>query len=202
MLCLMPGFSSAVLSDDPVDRHPLLGLDLETKDKNGNTALMDAARFACHDICDLLIDHGANIDASDLDGETALFDAVNLNNHVTIQFLIDRGASCTVLDRDGHSILYRTATRADVHTMGILQKARIDGLFMDPSAITEYWEWFERRDVFFRGERAPLEEETAAFQALLESIIPCSDPQPPPPSPPNEHDSFDLPGVFPLDSGG
>lgn len=191
---LMPGPSSVAMSEDPVELHLRPGLDLEIKDKLGCTPLMYAAMLEYHDIYDLLLDHGANIDA---------FDAVYFNDHVTLKFLLDRGASRTVLDRDGDSILYQTATRADIRTMSISQKACIDGLFMDPSAIAQCWKWFECRDIHFAAQRAPLEEETTAFQALLDSIIPCPDPPPPPPPPPsNEHDRFNLAVTFPLDSDG
>jgi ankyrin repeat protein len=172
-----------------------LSIDLEGKDNNGETALSLVVRtWGCLAICRLLLNYGANIDGRNRAGETALLLAVQYNRHTMLQLLLDKGASRTIITYDGSSILQllfnkgasRTATiydgssilheaayRADVYTMKILQEACLDGLLMDSCAVASYWKSFACRDETCRiASRTSQQEETAAFQALLDSIVP------------------------------
>jgi ankyrin repeat protein len=151
-----------------------LSIDLEGKDNNGETALSLVVRtWGCLAICRLLLNYGANIDGRNRAGETALLLAVQYNRHTMLQLLLDKGASRTIITYDGSSILHEAAYRADVYTMKILQEACLDGLLMDSCAVTSYWKSFACRDETCRiASRTSQQEETAAFQALLDSIVP------------------------------
>jgi hypothetical protein len=76
-----------------------------------------------------------------------------------------------------------------------LKEARIEGLPMDPRSVDYYWNCFYyHRENCFRGHRVPLGDEEEAFQALLDSIIPCSDPPPP-----ATVEILDIPGAYPVE---
>jgi ankyrin repeat protein len=172
-----------------------LGVNLEAHDVDGATALMLASTYATSRVCTMLLDKGANVDTRDVFGHSAVWAATFSNRHSNLQLLVHRGASLNCLDEDGDSIIVGAALYADINTMEILKEARIEGLPMDPGSVGDYWDWFDARDKFFLGHRAPLEEEEEAFQALLDSIIPCPDPPPP-----TVVKSLDIPGAYPIDS--
>lgn len=170
------------------------GCDPRVENK-GRLALSYAACFSSPMVCNFLLALGVDIDSRDALGETPLCCAIRDNRHPNVQLLIDRGASMVSLDDDGDSIIVFAALWADITTMDILQNACIDGLYMSDDMIKYYWGCFDDRDAYFVGERAPVEEERAAFQALLDSIIPCSDPPPP-----RHARILNVPGAFPSDA--
>lgn len=171
------------------------GLDLEARDIQGSTALMNAARCSSPTICGMLLDHGANIDACDGAGRSAMCYAILFNNHLNVRLFVQRGASFNVFGHGGHSIVSYAAAAADIDTMSTLEEARIEGLHLDDAIKAIYWAWFDHRDDYFIGQRAPLEDERSAFQALLDSIKPCLNL-----SPLNNRKIWDVPGSFPCES--
>jgi ankyrin repeat protein len=192
---LMSIVSNASPSEDIVELFLFSGITIESRDFDGSTALMRAVGYSSLPICVLLLDYGAEIDNRDSAGRSAVWDAILWNRHANLQLLIDRGASLTFLDIDGDSIIVQAALFADLDTTNILEEARIEGLPMNPSSVDHYWSWFNNnRDWYFTGQRPPLEDEKEAFQALLDSIIPCSDPPPP-----NTVETLDIPGAYPIE---
>jgi ankyrin repeat protein len=179
-------------TDGIVDFFIRSGIDLEVQSTQGLTALMLASRFSSPEILGMLLDAGASIDAQDYSGRSALWDTIRWNRHDNIRFLIDRGTSFLILDEDDDSILVWVAIHADIDTMSILKEAGIKSLPMDADSVDDYWCYFNARDKFFSGHRAPLQEEEEAFLALLDSIIPSSEPPPP-----ITVKRFDIPGAFP-----
>jgi ankyrin repeat protein len=91
-------FANAVLSNDVDRAHYLIGkgAEIDKPDKQGNTALGVASRFACIEMMQLLVAAGAKVDAPDRDGWTALLRAVASNQVKSIKFLLEHGA-----DREG-----------------------------------------------------------------------------------------------------
>jgi len=91
-------FANAVLSNDVDRAHYLIGkgAEINKPDKQGNTALAVASRFACIEMMQLLVTAGANVDAPDRDGWTALLRAAASNQAKSIKFLLEHGA-----DREG-----------------------------------------------------------------------------------------------------
>lgn len=79
------------------------GADVNTKDKNGKTALMQSSSNA--KISRLLVERGANVNAKDNNGETALMMAVQNKNIDVVNLLLTRGADATAKDKDGHTAL-------------------------------------------------------------------------------------------------
>jgi hypothetical protein len=59
--------------------------------------------------------------------------------------------------------------------MKILKNAKIRGIPKDEDDIDWYWRLFDDRDKQYVGERAPIEDEEAAFQELLDSILPTAE---------------------------
>jgi ankyrin repeat protein len=186
--------SRGIPSEEIVEFVLCLDLDWKAQDPDGTRALILASRCASPQICSMLLDAGASIDGQDDDGRSAMWDTVYLNHHANLQLFIDRGASFHVLDKEKNKFIVWAAKYADIDTMGILSKVRIEGLPMDLASLNDYWYWFDQRDGWFFGLRAPLQDEEEAFQALLESITPSSEPP---------HltavESFDIPGAFPVE---
>jgi hypothetical protein len=126
------------------------------------------------DICELVLDYTSNISAQDKFGFSALTYAIRHNFHAGMELLLDHGADTTQLDCDGDSVIVLVALFGDIETMRILQDEQIEGLPMEPLDVDFYWAQFRGlRNLYFLGWTAPVEEEEEAFQAFLDSIIPC-----------------------------
>ncbi|KAK7995064.1 hypothetical protein PG990_013837 [Apiospora arundinis] len=65
---------------------------LDSRDRDGLTPLMKAARDGDSSVLELLLDGGANVNASDTDNRTALSWALSEGQDVVVKILIDRGA--------------------------------------------------------------------------------------------------------------
>jgi ankyrin repeat protein len=72
----------------------LSGKDVEVNitDAEGNTLLIEAARFGHDDIARSLIAHGADLQAKNKDGETALMPAVKNGHQDMVKVLTEAGA--------------------------------------------------------------------------------------------------------------
>jgi len=75
------------------------GGNLDARDNEGNTALMDAARIGYAEGVDLLIKVGASVDLANSRGETPLIAAVQNRDIACVRLLLAGGASPTVTDR-------------------------------------------------------------------------------------------------------
>jgi ankyrin repeat protein len=67
------------------------GADVNATDEQGNTPLLEAARFGHDDICRALIAAGANVKARDKDGKTALMLAIQFNHDDVVRALKQAG---------------------------------------------------------------------------------------------------------------
>lgn len=72
--------------------------DLEAKDKNGMTALMDAAQLGDVDEARLLIQVGADVNTTDDNGETPLILAVQNHDAPMVRLLVGGGADPSIAD--------------------------------------------------------------------------------------------------------
>ena len=68
------------------------GADMNSKDKCGQTALMEASWHGNKEIVELLIASGADVNAKDNEGATALMRASHLRNNDIIELLKKHGA--------------------------------------------------------------------------------------------------------------
>jgi ankyrin repeat protein len=153
--------ASSKFDDQPLDIH-------------GSTYLMMAMRTDRMDICELILEYTADINAQDNFGFSALTYAIRHNFHAGLELVLNHGADTTQLNRDGDSVIVLVVLFGDIETMRILKNRKIEGLPIEPSGVEIYWDWFRNsRNQYFRGRRAPVEEEEEAFQALLDSITPC-----------------------------
>ena len=108
------------------------GIDANTLDRHGRTALQVAVRYGHLDIARLLLDSGAGVDARDADGWTALHHAAQDGDTDFLGLLVARGANVEAADpyryralhlaaRDGHAAACELLIDAGADT-----NARID----------------------------------------------------------------------------
>ena len=78
------------------------GADVNYRNIDGITPLMNGCSKGNLDIVKFLVDQGSNMDAKNNRGETALFYASSYNTHVEIiKFLIEQGADVNSESNDG-----------------------------------------------------------------------------------------------------
>jgi ankyrin repeat protein len=96
-------FFDAVKSGDreAVARSIKEGFNVNTKDKDGYTALLIAAEKGDIEITRLLVEKGADVNAKDKDGYTALMYVAYAGNLEIAKLLIKNGADVNVRDKDG-----------------------------------------------------------------------------------------------------
>ncbi|KAF7510833.1 hypothetical protein GJ744_005933 [Endocarpon pusillum] len=122
----------------------------------------------------VFLKHGADIDAQDGYEETLAVMAVYNKNAKLLQLLMSHGAKLDLLvGFKRRTILHYAAGYGSSETMEVLTEANIkvvdvDAIDVDGNTASYYFE--NLRDDMFLGERAPVEEERAAFEALLESV--------------------------------
>jgi len=107
------------------------GMDVNSQDEDGNTALMMAVWFSYTEdveIVRLLLDNGADLNVKDKDGWTALMSA---RHPVVAQFLIDQGADIHAKTNDGKPVSIVIAFRGRTKVVEVLQQA---GLTVDDDA--------------------------------------------------------------------
>ena len=86
------------------------GININERDRNGNTVLMEAARFGKTEIVKFLISKGADINAVTNDKKNALFFAVE--NYAskdaleTVKFLAANGININLSDEKGENVLF------------------------------------------------------------------------------------------------
>ncbi len=81
------------------------GDDFETKDKFGQTTLMEASQWGCIEVVKLLLDAGADLEAKDKNGRTTLIRASYHGSTETVKILLDAGADFEAKDKDGYTAL-------------------------------------------------------------------------------------------------
>ncbi len=79
------------------------GADVNAKDKNGKTALMQSSGNT--KISRLLVEHRANVNARDNNGETALMMAAQNKNIDVVDLLLTHGADVSTKDKHDHTAL-------------------------------------------------------------------------------------------------
>lgn len=192
---LMNSLLHRPVRDDIVDLLLQFGSEVQILPPTYYSVLVMAVEYASTNVCRKILDHGASPDDVGAAETSAVHTAIQFNRRSTLQLLIDRGASLNSIGKSFFSTVHFAALYADIETMRILQEAHIEGLRMDSDTFNSYWTFFDARHDFFQGTRAPIEDERAAFQALLDSLVPST--LSPLPSVINE---MSMPGAFPLES--
>ncbi len=100
------------------------GIDINSKDKDGSTALMVASENGDLQMAQLLIQNGADVNANNIDGYTALMYAAYKGNVQIAELLIKNKAHVNARDKDGWTALrYASIQRRD-DIIKMLTKAR------------------------------------------------------------------------------
>jgi ankyrin repeat protein len=81
------------------------GADLKARDKDGKTALFQAAAIGNMAITQLLLDHGADVNAADNDGDTVLMAAVGNDHPDIVNLLLAKGADPSPQNKAGQTAL-------------------------------------------------------------------------------------------------
>jgi ankyrin repeat protein len=98
------------------------GADVNAKDKDGWTALMEASNNGHTEIVKALIDKGANINAKDKNGRTALMWASLFGNTEIVKMLLNKGADVNAKDKDGSSALTEALVKGHTEVVKALLK--------------------------------------------------------------------------------
>jgi ankyrin repeat protein len=108
------------------------GFDVNTRDKDGSTALMFAAYNGHVDIIRELISKGASINLQDSNGRTALMMASSGPFPDAVKMLLDHQADPNITDRDEHySALMYAAAEGQLEVVRILLANRADPALKD-----------------------------------------------------------------------
>ena len=105
-----------------------VGLDLEARDSDGDTALAYAAMQSNAEIVRLLLDAGANIENRGLLGMTALMRALDNGDIEVARLLIERGANCTPESERGDTALTLAAELDDLEILQMVLERGVHGL--------------------------------------------------------------------------
>lgn len=87
------------------------GANLDARDNEGNTPLMDATRVGYDEGVDLLIKVGAGVDVVNSRGETPLIVAVQNRDIANVRLLLSAGANPAITDRIAGMSAHDYATR-------------------------------------------------------------------------------------------
>lgn len=82
------------------------GVNVNSIDKKGNTALMNAASGRDITLVKMLLDLGAKVNIVNTKGESALTQAVKSSTVEVISILLERGASIGIEDKENHNLAY------------------------------------------------------------------------------------------------
>lgn len=82
------------------------GVNVNSADNDGNTALMNAASGRDISLIKLLLDLGAKVNTVNAKGESALTQAVKSSSVEVINELINKGASISIEDKENHNLAY------------------------------------------------------------------------------------------------
>jgi ankyrin repeat protein len=93
---------------------------VDAKDSAGNTALVEAARWAHDDCVEYLLEKGANIHSKNPKGQTALHIAAQQGRDSTCKLLVSKGANVNEKDEDGETPLMYAAARDQITTITTL----------------------------------------------------------------------------------
>jgi uncharacterized protein len=112
------------------------GADVDGRDKEGRTAMINAAWRGRGEIVKILLDRGADIEISDNRARTPLiWGAINGQAKV-VQVLIDAGAEPCQTDEDGVSALMRAAWNGHIDIIEHLLKSGADPAQRDANGLT------------------------------------------------------------------
>ncbi len=99
------------------------GVQIDARDDDQETALMEAADEGKLSALANLIAAGANVNLRNEDGETALMMAADEGYNGIVEALISAGADVNAVDEDGETALYKARSERHAETVEILLRA-------------------------------------------------------------------------------
>jgi hypothetical protein len=96
------------------------GADVNAKDSEGKTPLMNAAYYGKKEIAKFLLENGANVNARYVDGCTALIWAAGEGEAEVLEILLKHGADVHAAERNGYTALMIAERMKRGNTAGIL----------------------------------------------------------------------------------
>ena len=109
-----------VITDDAIIAQIQQIEDLEQRDRDGRTLLINAAFYCRPKVVEYLIKKQADINAKDKNGYTPLHAAVQENDIETIKILLENGADINAKDNYGNSPLAKTMLNTPIGIFQIL----------------------------------------------------------------------------------
>jgi ankyrin repeat protein len=100
------------------------GMDINSRDKDGSSALMIAAENGDLEMAQLLIKSGADVNSHNIDGYTALIYAAYKGNVQIAELLIKNNADVNVRDKDGWTALRYASIQGNDEMIALLKKAK------------------------------------------------------------------------------
>jgi uncharacterized protein len=100
------------------------GMDINTADKDGSSALMIASEKGDLAIAQLLIQSGADVNAKNIDGYTALMYAAYKGNVQIAELLIKHHADVNARDKDGWTALRYASIQGGNDMVELLKKSK------------------------------------------------------------------------------
>jgi len=97
------------------------GAEVNAKDNNGRTALMEAAKVGHPDVVQLLLDNRAEVNTSDFKGNTALILAAWMVQTDVVKLLLAKGAEVNTTNNTGETALVRAALFDNMDMYRLLQ---------------------------------------------------------------------------------
>eukprot|EP00736_Rhodelphis_marinus_P014336 Rmarinus@m.28050 len=138
-------------------------LDANAQDVCGETALTTAASNGHAEVCNLLIQRGANLDyQTRWAQETALHLAVKAGYGDVVKLLLERGASQSIKNKSGHCPIHIAASKDDVGIASMLVKFDADVISSctdngeTPLHIAVYWDHIAMIDFLLKKKADPL----------------------------------------------
>ena len=93
------------------------GEAVDSRDKDGDTALIIAAHQGHLHVVKLLVERGADIEAKDSDGDSVLMNACNQGASKVVAFLLENRANIYARDVDGRTCLQYACSSGDLDTV-------------------------------------------------------------------------------------
>lgn len=121
-------FLAAAAQDDAVAVQEMLaqGVDIESRDANGRSALLLATHHNAINVARVLIDAGANVNAMDNITDSPFLYAGAEGRLEILQMTLSQGADLTSVNRYGGTALIPAAHHGHVETVRELLKTQID----------------------------------------------------------------------------
>jgi len=100
------------------------GMDINSRDKDGSTALMVTSEKGDIEMAQLLIRNGADVNAKNIDGYTALMYVAYKGNLAIAELLIKNKADVNARDKDGWTALRYASIQGRNDIIKLLTKAK------------------------------------------------------------------------------